>query len=286
MGVKKITRYTAFFASILFSFGIYANDFGASESTSLKQLKKMSGHDATRQVTRQVHRGQQFHLGLELSSSDLISLNLFHSFGPVIFKYSLTPPIPIDITVNMPKDLISTNNNIRFDHPAYTIDFELTWGPGFTVESYYTPWDLPFYASLGIGARKIRLRGNTSSTLLISDLNNPETTFETATVFGATIDTESTSLLFKAKLGGLLKFNRILFDFGIGLVRPKNISRSVSGSVTVDAPGNSDVSLPAEDLAAIKSEKSHDMESQVLEELKKVDELTLPLVSFALAYEL
>ncbi len=181
----------------------------------------------------------------------------------------------------MPEDNISTSNGLRFDHPDYTIDAELTWGPSLGLEAYFFPNSGIFYLSLGATYHSLSLDAKTESSLLIKDLNNPETVFETGTIFMAEFESETKNLLFKSKVGALLQFSRYHMDIGLGLSSPKNISRIVSGSVDIDAPGNSDSSLPEDDLSTIRAEKSGEIEDQVIKELKTFDEKILPLATIS-----
>lgn len=262
------------------SLGLEAPDIDtnieAQEPSSLppKKRKKRRNKKAKKESVHSI--------GLGLSIPDIFPLEYTYKISSKFdFQAFIVPPLPFNIRVELPRDQISSSKGFTIDQPELDIELKAVYGPQFGVGARWKPFASGFYTSLGLGYRKLRIKGSAQSPLIIS-YTGVET--ETRTEFGVNVDAVTESLLLRVAIGWRWEFHsRQFLDFkflGIGI--PNVTQNTANVGTFIDAPGdNDDVDGALADLA---DEKEIELKDKALTEMDPATSQALPILSLSFGF--
>lgn len=206
----------------------------------------------------------------------------------------LTPPIPFKIRVEVPADAISAKNGIGVAHPAYTANFNATYGEHIGFDIVHFPYGKSFYFGAGVALRNMRIKGSANSALLLCShaevaqeppCPNEDTRYLTDSKIDISADLKSHSYMARLSGGALWHIgNSGYFHFQFGLAKPFMVKQSANVDANVEAPGASEQVKGA--LSDVKREKERELESKAVGEMSPVSNKTLPIIGLSIGIRL
>ena len=189
-------------------------------------------------------------------------------------------PIPFNIRVELPRDRISSKTVI-VDQPELNIKLKSVYGPQFGTALRWTPFTNGFYTRFGIGYRKLRLKGQVQSPIIII-VDGVEIT--TRTEFGIKVDAVTVSLLSRLEFGWRWNIGRHGYiDWVIiGAALPSSTKNEASVETFVDAPGDNDDIDGA--LEVLKNEKEKELREKAINEMKPATNQIMPIIGLTVGY--
>lgn len=230
-------------------------------------------------------------IGVGLNFPELIPFEGYLFFGRYFgLRLFYTPPLPFNIRVEMPADVISTRRQVGVANPDFTIRLKATYGAHYGAEALVFPFGGSFFIATGVSHRSMRLIGDAKSPILVCSLieaakeppcGDPAARIETQTELEIKADARTTALLTRASVGwfwdvgswGYLMFNA-------GVTKPSHIRRNVKVEANLDQPSTVDEEVSGA-LAQVKAEREADLAEKAKNEMRPVDQKMLPILGLA-----
>ena len=233
----------------------------------------------------------QFAFGVGLNLPEILPLEGYLFFGKYFaLRAFYTPPMPFNIRIEMPSDVISTKKGIGVANPDFTIRLKATYGAHYGIEALGFPFGGSFFVMAGASHRRMRLVGGAKSPILVCSLieaskeppcGDPNASIQTRTELEIKADIETEALLTRAGLGWFWHIGSSgYFMFNAGGTRPSRIQRKVDVEANLDTPATSDEDITGA-LAQVKAEREADLEDKAVREMRPVDEKILPILGIA-----
>lgn len=227
-------------------------------------------------------------LGVGANIPELLPIEGFLFFGRFIaLRAFYTPPLPINIRVEMPSDVISARGGIAVANPAFTIRGKATYGAHYGLEALVFPFGGSFFLSSGISHRRMRLVANASSPVLVCSAleaqkdppcGDGSASIQTRTEIKVDADVETEALLLRAALGGFWHVGNFgYFTANIGATKPTSVKRHAQVSAALTTPESDNPEITGA-LAQIRSEREKDLQDKALGQMRPVDEKILPIL--------
>ncbi len=261
------------------------------------QTNTFEGYGDGEPAQRTVRRNQQawyvprVALGVGLNVPELLPVEGYFFFGRHFgVRLFYTPPIPFNIRVEMPSDVISTKKGIAVANPDFDIRMKATYGAHYGAEALYFPFGGSFFLASGVSHRRMRLVGDAKSPVLVCSIieaakdppcGDPNASIRTRTELGIKADAETTALLVRAAVGGFWNVGSFgYFMMNAGVTKPTHIERRVKVTTELDTPEEEDEEVKGA-LAQVKSEREADLHDKALAAMKPVEEKILPIFGIA-----
>lgn len=226
-----------------------------------------------------------------LNVPELVPFEGYLFFGRYVsLRAFCTPPLPFNIRIEMPADVISTSRGVGVANPDFTIRLKATYGAHYGLEMLTFPFGGSFFVAAGVAHRRMRLVGDAKSPILVCSLieaakdppcGDPGARIETQTEIELRADVETTALLSRFGIGGYWHVGSVgYFMTNLGATRPISIKRRVNVEANLETPAGTDDEVSGA-LAQVKTEKEADLEDKAVGEMRPVDEKTLPIFGIA-----
>ncbi len=226
-------------------------------------------------------------LGIGLNFPELTPLEAYLMFGRWWgLRFFYTPPLPFNIRIEMPSDVLSSKNGIAVANPDFTIRMKAIYGPQYGAELVGFPVGGSFFVSGGASYRKMEVRGSARSPILVCSAieaqkeppcPDPKARLTTDTQLQLDADAVTSAVLGRASVGWFWHVGSAGYlTLSGGATKPTRLHRNVKVRATVDSPGDNDDINGA--LAAVKHEKEADLEKKAVKEMRPVDEKVLPIL--------
>jgi hypothetical protein len=232
-----------------------------------------------------------FALGIGASLPEVLPIEGYAFFGRYFaLRLFYTPPIPFNIRVEMPSDVISTKKGIGVANPDFTIRLRAIYGAHYGAEALVFPFAGSFFLSSGVSHRRMRLSGSAKSPILVCSLveaaaeppcADPEARIETATEIELKAKAETTALLMRASLGWFWHIGSAGYlSFSAGATKPTRIRSNVEVEANLDTPAEVDPDIEGA-LAEVKAEREADLRDKAFKEMRPVEEKMLPIIALS-----
>jgi hypothetical protein len=229
-------------------------------------------------------------VGVGLNFPELLPLEMHLTFGKYVGLHMFyTPPLPVNIRVEMPADVLSSKNGIAVANPDFTIRARAVFGPQYGAELLGYPFGGSFFLAAGASYRKMELKGSARSGVLVCSVieaqkeppcPDPDARLTTDTKLQLDVDAVTSAVLTRASLGWFWHVGSFGYvTLAGGATKPNRINRNVKVTATVDSPGNDDTVSGA--LAEVKREKEADLQKKAIKEMRPVDEKVLPILGIS-----
>lgn len=230
-------------------------------------------------------------LGVGLNVPELVPIESYFFFGRYFgLRLFYAPPIPFNIRVEMPSDVISTKKGIAVANPDFEVRFKATYGAHYGAEALYFPLGGSFFLASGVSHRRMRLVGDAKSPVLVCSLieaakeppcGDPNAAIRTRTELEVHAEAETTALLVRAAVGGFWHVGSWgYFMVNAGATKPTKINRDVTVTTELDAGGEQDEEVKGA-LAQVKAEREADLKDKAIKEMRPVEEKILPIFGIA-----
>ena len=236
----------------------------------------------------------QLSLGLGAAFPDVAPVDVGLIFGKWFrLRMFWAPPVPFRIRVEMPSDVISTNNSIGVANPDFLINLKAVWGPSLGAEALVFPFGGSFFIAGGVSHRELTIRGSASSPILICSLaeaaqdppcGRSDAALVTRTKLGVSADARSSALLLRTSLGGFWEFpGGFYLTSWLGTAKPTRVRRSVKADAKVESPAgdNDDINTA---LAAVRTEKARELEEKAKDEIAPHDQKRMLLLGVGMGW--
>jgi len=257
------------------------------------ETKKGKGYKKNKRVVRKKRPWfkPRFALGGGVNLPEFVPIEAYMFFGKYFaIRGFYTPPLPFNIRVEMPSDILSTKKKIGVANPDFTIKFKAVYGPQYGFEGLYFPTGKSFFVSGGGSFRQIELSGHTKSPLYVCSLQevakNPPCGDEskrltTSTQIELAADTITTSLVARGAMGWMWDVGRVgYFTLYGGYAKPFNIKKNASITANLDSPQTEDEALTGA-LEQFKAEKEAELRDKALSEIGPSTEKPLPILGIS-----
>lgn len=232
----------------------------------------------------------RFALGMGFNVPELTPFEGFVTFGTWWgLRLFYTPPLPFNIRIEMPSDVLSTKNGVAVANPDFTIKMKAVYGPQYGFELLGFPLGGSFFMGAGASYRQMTVHGSAKSPVLICSVieaqkeppcPDPKARLQTDTQLALDANVETDAILSRVVLGWFWHVGSAgYFSLATGATRPAQIHRDVKVTATVDSPGANDDINGA--LAEVKAEKERDLERKATKEMRPVDEKILPILGIS-----
>ena len=235
-------------------------------------------------------------VGFGLHFPDLIPIEVLGSFGRYLaLRGFYSPPVPFNIRVEMPTDVISTKKGVGVANPDFTVRFKAHYGSSYGFESLAFPFGGSFFLGAGVSAQLVNLTGAASSPVLVCSVTeaakeppcgDKAARIETESKLKISADATMHTLLARLSLGwlwfigdtGYLKING-------GYIRPFQHTRGVRVDADIDSPTGSSSEVGGA-LAQIKLERQADLATKAKEGLGPIGKQPLPSIGLTFGWRL
>lgn len=229
-------------------------------------------------------------LGVGLNFPELTPVEAYLLFGKWWgLRLFYSPPMPFNIRVEMPSDVLSSKNGVAVANPDFTIHMKAVYGPAYGAEVLGFPLGGSFFIAGGASYRKVELRGTARSPVLICSVAeaikeppcpDPDARLTTDTKLQLDADAVTSAMLARASLGWFWHISSAGYLALVGgATKPLHINRNVKVTASVDSPGPDDNVNGA--LGEVKQEKEADLERKAIKAMQPVDQKVLPILGIS-----
>lgn len=190
-----------------------------------------------------------------------------------------SPPFPLVIRVEMPRDTISTKNNVRVEHPAFNINLTAHYGPQYGTDVLFHPWvGQAFFLAGGLGMRSFNLKGNAKSPIIFTETTTGSSiTTDTQIVLDA--NARTTQFVYRGYVGWFWNLPNASFSlFGLGYTAPRSARSDVKVNAGITSPNVANADELLEPIAEVKRKKEDEMESKALTAMKPIEKTAIPFI--------
>lgn len=231
----------------------------------------------------------RFAVGMGFGFPDIIPLEAYAIFGKYFaLRAFYTPPLPFNIRVEMPADIIQVKNDVAIANPDFTVRFDALYGPLYGWDAMVFPFGGSFFLSAGASFRRLELEGEAQSPVRACSLaeaakeppcGRKDASIRTRTQLRIEADAVTTSLLGRARLGGLWHVGDSgYFAMAAGLAVPTRTHRDVEVRTGLKLPGDESPEIRGA-LLKLKKDREKELEKKAKKEMRPADERSVPMLS-------
>ncbi len=223
----------------------------------------------------------------------------------VEYRYSLSShlafflgasgPMPIDVNVSMPSDVITSDRSktLAVAYPAFDIKFKVDWGPHVLTGVVWHPFGGSWYTTWAAGVRSVIIKGETASPLRICSINearkeppcaNDAAAIQTRNKIALKADVNILSVAGRLATGWMYSFSpKMALMFELGIFAPIFSKEETSITASIVAPDGTPEDLSGA-LADLRAKSQTDLADKAASELEKVTNKPLPVAGIGLGY--
>jgi hypothetical protein len=226
-------------------------------------------------------------------------------FARLEYRYSLSPklafflgasgPMPINVNVSMPSDVITTDRakTLAVAYPAFDITFKIAWGPHIMSGLAWHPLGGRWYTTWAAGVRSITIVGNAASPLRVCSIKearkeppcgNDSAAIQTRNTIA--LETKASILSFAGRFATGWVFS-IAPQFAImaelGVFAPLSTKESIDVEASILSPDGTPEEVSGA-LSDLREKSQKDLATKASSELGKVINKMLPVAGIGMAY--
>lgn len=292
--IKLTTLVTYLLIGAPLALGQSTDETGYSDLPASWETSSGVGH-SRRRIKKKKKREwwmPQFAIGAGLNVPEFVPIESYLFFGKYFaIRGFYTPPLPFNIRVEMPSDVISTQNGVGVANPDFEIRFKMRYGPHYGFEGLFFPTGKSFFIGGGASFRQVELDGEAKSPVYVCSLveaykeppcGDPSARLQTETEIDIKAQAVSAAHLARASTGWMWDVGRTGYTtLYAGYSRPFRVKSNVNVQVDLDSPGSSDEELSGA-LGALREEKEQDLRGKALKEIEPSTAKGIPIVGFSL----
>lgn len=235
-------------------------------------------------------------LGVWGALPELARLEYRYSISSKIaFYLGVSGPMPIDVNVSMPSDVITSDRSktLAVAYPAFDIKFKVDWGPHIFSGVAWHPFGGSWYTTWSAGYRSVVIKGETSAPLRVCSINearkeppcgNDAAALQTRNKIALNADVRIQSIAGRVATGWIYSFSpKIAILAEIGIFAPVTSKESTDISASILAPDGTPEELSGA-LADMRSKSQTDLADKAADELANVINKPLPVAGIGLGY--
>lgn len=106
--------------------------------------------------------------GIHLGLPELISFEGLYRYSPSwTIRTRLSPPVPLSIEVDEAPDSEQIESRLQVATPKQTVPLDVKYGPLFSIDTLYFPFEDSFFFGFGLTARWMQVHAEKSSEMYV-----------------------------------------------------------------------------------------------------------------------
>lgn len=230
------------------------------------------------------------------SSPEIVRIDYNYSFSPKLaFTLAISGPVPIDVEVSMPSDIIKADRSqtIAVAYPAFDMNFKVDWGPYLHTGFNWHPLGGNWYTSFAGGVRSIKIVGEAASPLRICTVaeaakeppcGNDAQAIQTRNTIAINADIRLISTFARVATGWIYSLSPAwAVNAELGVFAPiKSSEESEIKAAIVDRDGTTGSLSGA--LAELREKSEDDLAAKTESELRRATKSPLPVLAVGVGY--
>lgn len=252
----------------------------ATTSSSAQESSFNTGYGTKSQKKKK--SSMNIALGVGLGFPDMVPFEALVTFSRSLkLRAFMSPTIPFNIIVEMPRDEIENNSGIILEHPPLNIHFDAKYGPQYGLEALYFPGGGSFYFSGGLSFRKLAIEGAISSPLTLK--TSVGDAVETNTIFSVGASAQTSQYVGRFSIGFLWNMpGNMYFNLtALGITMPYRAHSNIDVTADITNPKSPTQELNTA-LQEFKITKEIEMKDKALKQMVPAEELILPVVGLSI----
>lgn len=230
-------------------------------------------------------------MGLGISFPELLPIEAIFTWWKIFaLRVFYAPPIPFNIRVNMPGEVVSSYKKILgVAYPPTTVKLKAVYGPHYGVDAMIFPLRGSFFILGGMAFRQISLSGRAKGPILVCTkeaaekeppCSGDEGVIKTRTQLVLEANTKSTAYLMRGAVGWLWTLGKsgYLMWTLLGTAVPTNVKRDLDIDASISTITDDVEDDISDALRQIKEEKEEEMKQNALKEMRPVEEKPLLMI--------
>jgi hypothetical protein len=235
-------------------------------------------------------------IGVWGATPELMRLEYRYSTSSKLaFFLGLSGPMPIDVNVSMPSDVITSDRSktLAVAYPAFDIKFKVTWGPHVYTGLAWHPLGGAWYTTWAAGFRSVGIKGETAAPLRVCSINearkeppcgNDAAAIQTRNKIALNADVSIQSFAGRLATGWIYSFSpKVAFMAELGIFAPITSRENTDITASILAPDGTPEELSGA-LSDLRSKSQTDLADKAEAELGKVINKPLPVAGIGLGY--
>lgn len=229
----------------------------------------------------------------------------FPELARLEYRYSLSSkfalflgasgPIPIDVNVSMPSDVITSDRSktLAVAYPAFDIKFKVAWGPHVFSGIAWHPLGGSWYTTWAAGYRSVVIKGETAAPLRVCSINearkeppcaNDAAALQTRNKIALNADVKIQSVAGRFATGWIYSFSpKLALLAELGVFAPISSTESTAITASILAPDGTPEEITGA-LADLRAKSQADLADKAATELDKVINKPLPVAGIGMGY--
>lgn len=283
---------------------VHAKDYPPSDSKQIFNSRPQVYHEtsASESSPRPKKNGPppsnvKYNFGSTINIPEIIGFFgglTYNRFSRAVLTFGL--PLPVNVRVEMPSDIVKTNQTLAVATPANDVNFKVTYGPHFGARFEFHPFENSFFIGTSLTRRKITIAGVAESPILICSLieavkeppcGRDEARIETATRVRIEAKSQLDTALFGLYSGAKWELgDGIYSSLFAGIIKPKSIHRQVEIDASlISKTSEFETQEMGSALRSLEESKENEMRLKAIDAIAKVDEKTLPYIGLDLGWQ-
>lgn len=230
------------------------------------------------------------------SSPELIRFDYLYSFSPhIAFILGLSGPLPIDVEVSMPSDIIKSDrsNTLAVAYPAFDINLKVDWGPYAHTGIVWHPLGGTWYTSFAAGVRSIKIKGSAATPLRVCTIaeaakeppcGNDQAAIQTRNIIALQTDISTLTTFARFTTGWIFNLSPSwAINAELGVFTPVRTVESSKFKASIVAP-NGTTEYPPDALNELRAKSEIDLAGKTDAELSKATKAPLPVLALGLGF--
>ena len=235
-------------------------------------------------------------IGLWGSIPELARLEYRYSTSAKLaFFLGVSGPMPIDVNVSMPSDVITSDRSktLAVAYPAFDIKFKVTWGPHVYTGVAWHPLGGAWYTTWAAGFRTVGITGETAAPLRVCSINeakkeppcgNDAASIQTRNKIALNADVSIQSFAGRFATGWIYSLSpKLALMAELGLFAPVSSRETTDITASIVAPDGTPEELSGA-LSDLRSKSQTDLADKAATELENVINKPLPVAGIGLGY--
>lgn len=239
---------------------------------------------------------KQHTLGLWAAIPELARAEYRFSISPHLALFlTASGPMPIDVNVSMPSDVIKADQQkgLAVAYPAFDIKFKVDWGPHVFAGAAWHPFGGGWYTSFAAGLRSLKIKGSASSPMRICSIieaakeppcGNDSAAIQTRNSIALKANVSVLSVAARAATGWVFNISSnwaLLMEAGVFV--PAKTTQTTGVTTDIVAPDGTPEDLSGA-LGELRSKSQSDLAEKAKAELGRVTSRTLPVLGIGIGY--